>query len=143
MTYSCSDFTDDILDTLNIKIPDALNDDPRAQAGMAIDEIRRLQALANENNRVVRVLDASTSHLTVAERELLEAGELPGLAYSSEYGGLVSTAPYETSARDDLPDGASATLTAIMQEAFRRGCSYVMFDADATELDDFPTFDDE
>ena len=92
---------------------------------------------------VLGVLDVSTGHLRVAERELLECGELPGQTHTSDFGGMVSTGPFEKGARDDLPDGASATLVAIMREGVRRHCSYVNFDADAVALPGFPTFDDD
>jgi hypothetical protein len=45
MTYSCSDFTDDILDKLGIVVPEADRDNPAAQAGLALAEIIRLQAI--------------------------------------------------------------------------------------------------
>jgi len=43
MTYSCTDFTDDILDALKIDVPDEDNDSPSAQADLALAEIKRLQ----------------------------------------------------------------------------------------------------
>lgn len=46
MTYSCSDFTDSILDALGIDLPEESWEDPSAQADMALEEIERLQRLA-------------------------------------------------------------------------------------------------
>lgn len=43
MTYSCSDFTDDILEALAINVPDEHLDNPSRQADLAFDEIVRLQ----------------------------------------------------------------------------------------------------
>ncbi|MBR0998793.1 hypothetical protein ABIF65_003724 [Bradyrhizobium japonicum] len=43
MTYSCSDFTDSILDALKIEVPDESNDSPSDQADLALSEIERLQ----------------------------------------------------------------------------------------------------
>lgn len=46
MTYSCVDFTDSILDALNIKVPEELWDNPKEQAELAWAEIDRLKARA-------------------------------------------------------------------------------------------------
>lgn len=43
MTYSCSDFTDSIIDALNIEVPDESSDSPSDQADLALAEIDRLQ----------------------------------------------------------------------------------------------------
>lgn len=45
MTYSCSDFTDDIINSLNLVIPDESDDNPSDQADLAMAEIERLQAV--------------------------------------------------------------------------------------------------
>lgn len=45
MGYSCSDFTDSILDALGIVVPDEDCDDPSAQADLALAEITRLQEI--------------------------------------------------------------------------------------------------
>ena len=44
MTYSCSDFTDDILNALCIEVPEESQDNPSDQADLAFAEIERLQA---------------------------------------------------------------------------------------------------
>jgi hypothetical protein len=46
MTYSCTDFTDDILNALRIEVPRAAWDFPEAQVDLATAEIERLRALA-------------------------------------------------------------------------------------------------
>lgn len=46
MSYSCSDFTDSILDALAIELDPADYDSPSAQADLALAEITRLQAIA-------------------------------------------------------------------------------------------------
>lgn len=46
MTYSCTDFTDDILRALGIVVPEEELDNPQLQAELAVAEIRRLQAAA-------------------------------------------------------------------------------------------------
>ena len=44
MAYSCSDFTDDILNELSIVVPEDDHDNPAAQAQMAINVIQDLRA---------------------------------------------------------------------------------------------------
>ena len=46
MSYSCSDFTDSILDALGIEVPEESWDSPSDQADRALAEIERLQAAA-------------------------------------------------------------------------------------------------
>jgi hypothetical protein len=46
MGYSCTDFTDSILDALGITVPEDALDDPEAQADLALAEIKRLQEAA-------------------------------------------------------------------------------------------------
>jgi hypothetical protein len=43
MTYSCSDFTDSILDALKIEVPEEHYDNPSKQADLALAEIERLE----------------------------------------------------------------------------------------------------
>ncbi len=43
MSYSCTDFTDSILDVLNIELPEEFYDSPSDQADLALAEIVRLQ----------------------------------------------------------------------------------------------------
>jgi hypothetical protein len=45
MSYSCSDFTDSILDALNIEVPEDDKDNPSAQADLALAEIQRLHTI--------------------------------------------------------------------------------------------------
>jgi hypothetical protein len=61
MTYSCSDFTDTILNALHIVVPEDARDDPRAQAILALVEIGRLRDDA-EKRKVVWVLHISHKH---------------------------------------------------------------------------------
>lgn len=44
MTYSCTDFTDTILDALGIVVPEEAMDDPSAQADLALGAISALRA---------------------------------------------------------------------------------------------------
>lgn len=47
MTYSCCDFTDDVLNSLKVEVPIAFADSPSDQADLAITEIERLQSATN------------------------------------------------------------------------------------------------
>jgi hypothetical protein len=44
MSYSCSDFTDSIIDALRVEIPDESNDSPSDQADICLAKIDRLQS---------------------------------------------------------------------------------------------------
>jgi hypothetical protein len=45
MTYSCTDMADDLLNALNVTIPDEADDNPSMQADIAMAEIERLQRI--------------------------------------------------------------------------------------------------
>ncbi len=45
MTYSCVDFTDDILKALNIEVPERSWDNPYDQANLSLGAIYRLKAI--------------------------------------------------------------------------------------------------
>jgi len=71
VTYSCTDFTDGILNALGIVVPEENWDDPEGQADLALAEITRLQAIqptkfvyllvwyddGEESHRVCKTLD--------------------------------------------------------------------------------------
>lgn len=57
MTYSCSDFTDDILNALGIVVPEEAHDDPRAQFELALTEIARLRQHVELLKRLVGCTD--------------------------------------------------------------------------------------
>jgi hypothetical protein len=48
MSYSCVDFTDDILGTLGIQEPEESQDSPEQQAELAIKEIFRRERVADD-----------------------------------------------------------------------------------------------
>lgn len=60
MSYTCTDFTDSILDALEIRVPAKWNESPSDQADLALAEIQRLQnieALLRDNvGRIVAAL---------------------------------------------------------------------------------------
>lgn len=43
MAYSCSDFTDDILEALGVDVPDDALNDPSVQADLAMAKIEEMQ----------------------------------------------------------------------------------------------------
>jgi len=55
MSYSCSDFTDDILEALQITVPEKDYESPSAQADLALAEIERLQ---RNDTRKILLIDA-------------------------------------------------------------------------------------
>lgn len=56
MAYSCSDFTDSIIEALGITIPDESNDSPEDQAALAVAEIERLQRAEHEARSALAAL---------------------------------------------------------------------------------------
>lgn len=80
MTYSCCDFTDDILNALNVDVPDRDCDNPSAQADLALAEIDNLQkrsamlALLEDTHRTkadniklaIMLIRSAREHLRVA-----------------------------------------------------------------------------
>jgi hypothetical protein len=72
VSYSCTDFTDDILDALNIVVPEEDYDNPSAQADRALAEIRRLQETRESARLLVRryaaQLEQGVDPLNVAQR---------------------------------------------------------------------------
>ncbi|MHB0667100.1 DUF5983 family protein [Roseomonas mucosa] len=87
---------------------------------------------------VRRFLDLSTAHLSPRDRACLEASALSGEQGEVSCGAM----PYGwfVYAYDERPD-ISDTLWALMVEARRQDCDYLLFDADAQALPDFPCFD--
>ncbi len=57
MTYSCTDFTDTILDALEIELEPDEYDNPGAQADLAVAEIERLQRFYKGVTHAVAVLN--------------------------------------------------------------------------------------
>lgn len=62
MSYSCSDFVDDILEKLGIEVPDEDQDNPSAQADLAMARISELQRLAARLPRQRLRLDSDIRH---------------------------------------------------------------------------------
>lgn len=62
MTYSCSDFTDTVLDALGVVVPPEDQDDPSAQADLALAAIGRLKA--GPSASMVEALDIAESFMS-------------------------------------------------------------------------------
>jgi hypothetical protein len=73
MTYSCSDFTDDILNALAITLADDEMDDPQAQAGHALEAIATLKVAHACHRPMLLALKAVQDDY----RELLRSGPDP------------------------------------------------------------------
>jgi hypothetical protein len=56
MSYSCSDFTDSILEALKIEVPEEAADSPSDQADLALVEIERLQRIDKDLSYALMVL---------------------------------------------------------------------------------------
>lgn len=56
MTYSCSDFTDSVIEALGLEIPEESNDSPSDQFELAIIDINRLQRFAVQTVLAVQLL---------------------------------------------------------------------------------------
>lgn len=63
MAYSCSDFTDAVLDALQIKVPEADADNPAAQADLALAAIAELQRKAAAMPALVTALGNAEAFL--------------------------------------------------------------------------------
>ncbi len=74
MSYSCTDFTDSILDALGIDVPEESWDSPSDQADLALAEIQRLQKAApNPGSTPAEAARAALCHLREAYRLLSKA----------------------------------------------------------------------
>lgn len=61
MSYSCTDFTDSILDALAIELDHDELDDPSAQADYALAEIARLQHIEKGVTQAMQGSDAAAA----------------------------------------------------------------------------------
>lgn len=90
---------------------------------------------------VFRVLDLSTSHMTLDDNQVLElnrdsTGVMP--AYElGEYGWFCYVGEIDENWKEDM----SEAFLVIMQKAKEMGCEYVRFDRDGRTYDELPVFD--
>ncbi len=85
-------------------------------------------------------MDLSTAHLSLSTREWLER-----CAIEDNYSHWVASTPYgfftycdEENAEDSIPADAFACMTYARQH----GADYILFDRDADQLTDLPTFEE-
>lgn len=87
---------------------------------------------------VRRFLDLSTAHLSLEDRVCLDRSADHAAPPNVSCG--IMPFGWFVYAHDDRPE-VSDPLWALMQEARRQGCDYLLFDRDAATLDGFPSFD--
>jgi hypothetical protein len=106
---------------------------------------------------IVKVLEASTSHITKEDDKLLRREDLSALAVydvkggKTRYGYLIYTGLDDgTSIQEELLSftltslkaaGFSDALFNLLSLARKAGCKFLQLDCDGVEYDDLPTFD--
>ena len=125
----------------------AMSEMPGSWSGAA-RRLKNTLLSGDPDPNVRRILDVSTAHLTVPERQRLQDGELINQSMTGEHGGMVYLSefdiPESPSAFDTgnpRPADISSTLWAILQYATLRRCAYILFDCDAPFLPRFPVFE--
>ncbi len=86
------------------------------------------------------VLDLSTQHLPEHLGSYGLSGEDGVVAYELEHGWLMWVPPDPSAHASDYPDLPPEVLT-IQRYARTLGCDCVLFDADADQVGDLPTWD--
>lgn len=66
MTYACSDFTDDILELLDVDVPEDDHDSPSAQADLAMAKINALLRCKSVLHRIMAI-PAIVEHIAHAK----------------------------------------------------------------------------
>lgn len=107
-----------------------------------LDEARRVAERPDGRARraagVVKYLDCSTGHLRPETRERLPDNAVPGLfCYPNDYGAWVAV-PFD----EDDDAILSADVLAVVECARKRGCQWIKFDCDGTEIPGLPTYPD-
>jgi len=105
-----------------------------------VNEYPHAASIADHVRAVRRLLDLSTAHLP----EHLGSHGLSThdgvIAYELPHGWLMWVPPDPPTHAADYPDVPPEVL-AIQRYARRLGCDFVLFDADAEQVDDLPTWD--
>lgn len=163
MSYSCSDFTDTILDALNIEVPEGIKDSPFDQARLALARIVELQraekvmvteitntiltAVRQVRYPVRKFLDLSTRHLTPETRKWMCGQSLSAMGDHPK--NWVAPTPYGWFVYADEENGSGdipADLFACMTKARELDCEYILFDYDGSideKVADLPVYDEE
>lgn len=71
MSYSCTDFTDDILDALGIVVPDESLECPDDQAALALAEINRMKQLIEDRSPIAVILEGGLCQCVVSKSPLM------------------------------------------------------------------------
>lgn len=108
MSYSCSDFTDSILDALKIEVPDELADSPSDQADLALEEIGRLEKCRAFVEQMARMKTGSEMETLVEVAR--EEQEIPADEEVTDDDALVA-------ASDDLLCGEVIAFWDMIREA--------------------------
>jgi hypothetical protein len=106
---------------------------------------------------IVKVLEASTSHITAQDDRLLKQEDMSALAVydvkggETQFGYLIYTGLEDgTSIQEELLSFTQASLKAagfsdalynLLSLAKRNGCKFLQLDCDGVEYDDLPKFD--
>jgi hypothetical protein len=84
------------------------------------------------------MLVLSTAHITQETAEAMEARDLPFTCFANEYGFVVSAKNFETETfKPSIPED----LAKVQEYALANGCTYIMLDRDAPQVDGLPVFD--
>jgi hypothetical protein len=89
----------------------------------------------DHTGNIATVLQVSAEHLTPAERQMMDDGELSGCLVQD--GATALALPYDAIGID-RPDNYSPERWAIEQHAARLGCMFVLWEVDGQLLDGFP-----
>lgn len=81
---------------------------------------------------ILKVLDLSTAHLSEEDSSLMNSGPLPVVMVGT-YGFLVTTTEECETDLESLND--------CIIYARSKGCSYILFDADADPVEDLPEYE--
>lgn len=100
----------------------------------ALEKIRR--SVARPPTYLRSFLDISTAHVTRETARRYDDGEGPHMVASGEYGWLLHVPE-----PDGEADGLPGDIAAVFACARRNGCDMVLFDRDATVIDELPSYD--
>jgi hypothetical protein len=100
--------------------------------------------MPKENRNIAKYLDCSTSHVTIEDAEMLNHPSSRLNATGTEYGWFVWVPPADMLAdyiAQIHEEGLSDAFCGVLRYARRHGCDRVLFDRDASDVDELPTFD--
>lgn len=89
---------------------------------------------------VYKYLDCSTAHVSFQEKTLLENHVLPFKVMDHDYGWWLNVQPFVEEDEEELHKRAP-NIMRLIKHALELDCNWINLDADAEELEGFPTFD--